>query len=158
MFACVLSDVRVFTTLWAVAYQSPLCMEFSRQEYWSGFPISPPGDLPNPGIEPTSPALASRSFTTAPPGKPTVLTVNCWFILSVLFRIYFFLGSCVFLNVCIFLIIAILLHFPFYYYEISFFVFSNIFCVKVYFVWDSYSGSPIFIVYVVDLFVSFMYL
>ena len=158
MFACVLSDVRVFTTLWAVAYQSPLCMEFSRQEYWSGFPISPPGDLPNQGIEPTSPALASRSFTTAPPGKPTVLTVNCWFILSVLFRIYFFLGSCVFLNVCIFLIIAILLHFPFYYYEISFFVFSNIFCVKVYFVWDSYSGSPIFIVYVVDLFVSFMYL
>ena len=132
MCACVLSDVRVFATLWAVAHQSPLSMEFSRQEYWSGFPFTPPGDLPNPGIEPTSPALASRSFTTAPPRKPSVITVNCWFILSVLFRIYFFLGSCVFLNVCIFVIIAILLHFPFYYYEISFFVFSNIFCVKFY--------------------------
>ena len=52
-------------TLWTVAHQAPLSMGFSRQEYWSGLPSPPPGDLPNPGIEPVSlmsPALAS--FTT----------------------------------------------------------------------------------------------
>ena len=43
---------------------------FSRQEYWSGLSCPPPGDLPNPGIEPTSPALAARVFTLEPPGKP----------------------------------------------------------------------------------------
>ena len=47
----------------------PLSMEFSRQEYWSGLP-SPPGDLPDTGIGPTSPALAGGFFTTVPPGKP----------------------------------------------------------------------------------------
>ena len=55
-------------TLWTVAHQAPLPMEFSRQEYWSGLPIPPPGDLPNPGIEPLSlmsPALADRLFTTS---------------------------------------------------------------------------------------------
>ena len=41
---------------------------FSRQEYWSGFPFPPSGDLPNPGIEPMSPMLAGRYFTTEPPG------------------------------------------------------------------------------------------
>ena len=48
-------------------------MEFSRQEYWNGLPFLPPGDLPNPGIKPTSlasPALADGLFTTEPPGKP----------------------------------------------------------------------------------------
>ena len=45
-------------------------MEFSRQEYWSGWPFPFPGDLPNPGIEPMSPTLAGRFFTTEPPGKP----------------------------------------------------------------------------------------
>ena len=51
-------------------------MEFSRQEYWSGLPFPPPGDLPNRGIEPVSPrflALVGRCFTTEPPEKPTVL-------------------------------------------------------------------------------------
>ena len=43
---------------------------FPRQEYWSRLPFPPPGDLPNPGIERTSPALAGRFFTTEPPGKP----------------------------------------------------------------------------------------
>ena len=60
-------------TPWTVAHQAPLSMEFSRQEYWSGLPCSPPGDLPNPGIEttpPASPALAGRFFTVEPPGKP----------------------------------------------------------------------------------------
>ena len=48
-------------------------MGFSRQEYWSGLPCSPPEDLPDPGMEPASPALAGRFFTTEPPGKPTTL-------------------------------------------------------------------------------------
>jgi len=56
-----------------VAHQDPLSMLFSRQEYWSGLPFPPPGDLPDPGIEstsPASPAQASRFFTTEPSGKP----------------------------------------------------------------------------------------
>ena len=52
-------------TLWTVGCQAPLSMEFSRQEYWSGLPCPPLGDLPDPGIEPTSPALAGRFFTTS---------------------------------------------------------------------------------------------
>ena len=64
----VLSHVRLFETLWTVACQAPLTMGFSRQEYWSGLPCPPPGDLPNSGIEPmslTSPASASRFLTTS---------------------------------------------------------------------------------------------
>ena len=57
-----------------VAHQTPLPMEFSRQEYWDGMPFSPPGDLPDPGIEPVvlkSPALAGGFFLPlTPPGKP----------------------------------------------------------------------------------------
>ena len=52
-----LSRVRPFAILWTVAYQIPLSMGFSRQEYWSGLPFPSPGDLPNPGIEPECPAL-----------------------------------------------------------------------------------------------------
>ena len=55
-------------TLCTVAHQAPLSMGFSRQEYWSGLPFSSPGDLPNPGIKPTSlmfPALAGGIFTTS---------------------------------------------------------------------------------------------
>ena len=58
-----------------VAHQAPLSMEFSKQEYWSGLPFPPPGELPNPGIKPlspASPALASGAFTTEPLGKPIV--------------------------------------------------------------------------------------
>ena len=53
----VLSHVQIFATPWTVAYQAPLSMGFSRQEYWSGLPFPSPGDLPDPGIEPRSPAL-----------------------------------------------------------------------------------------------------
>ena len=59
------------TTPWTVACQAPLSMGFSRQEYWSRLPFLPPGDLPNPGMEPessASPALAGGFFTTEPPG------------------------------------------------------------------------------------------
>ena len=52
-----LSRVRLFATPWTVAYQAPPSMGFSRQEYWSGLPFVSPGDLPDPGIESSSPAL-----------------------------------------------------------------------------------------------------
>ena len=52
-----LSHVQLFVTPWTVAYQAPLSMGFSIQEYWSGLPFPSPGDLPDPGIEPGSPAL-----------------------------------------------------------------------------------------------------
>ena len=58
-------------TPWTVAHQAPLSMEFSKQEYWSGLPFPFPGDLPNPGIEPMSPALAGGFFTTELPEKPS---------------------------------------------------------------------------------------
>ena len=61
-------------TSWAVARQGPLSMGFSRQEYQSGLPFPPPGDLIHPGIKPESPAstaLTGGFFTTEPPGKPT---------------------------------------------------------------------------------------
>ena len=63
-----LSRVRLFATLWT--YQAPPSMGFSRQEYWSGLPFPSPGDLPNPGIEPRSPALQADAVTSEPPGKP----------------------------------------------------------------------------------------
>ena len=61
------SHVQFFETLWTIACQAPLFMGFSRQEYWNGWPSPPPGDRPDPGIEPTSPkspALAGGFFTT----------------------------------------------------------------------------------------------
>ena len=51
-------------------------MEFSRQEYWNGLPFPSLGDLPNPGIEPTSPSLADGLFTAEPPGKPYDIRVH----------------------------------------------------------------------------------
>ena len=68
-----LGSVQFFVIPWTVAYQVPLSMGFSRQEYWSGLPSPTPGDLLDLGIEPMSlafPALASGFFTTAPRGKP----------------------------------------------------------------------------------------
>ena len=67
-----LSHVQLFVISWTIARQAPLSMEFSRQEYWSGLPFPPPGDLPDPGIKPAShmaPALAGVFFTVKPPGK-----------------------------------------------------------------------------------------
>ena len=65
-----LSRVRLFVTPWAVAYQIPQSMEFSRQEYWSGLPFPSPGDLPDTGIEPSSPALQADTLLSELPGKP----------------------------------------------------------------------------------------
>ena len=64
-----LHRVLLFATPWTVAYQAPPSMVFSRQEYWSGLPFPSPGDLPNPGIEPGSPALRADALPSEPPGK-----------------------------------------------------------------------------------------
>ena len=65
-----LSRVQLFLTPWTPAYQAPPPMEFSRQEYWSGLPFPSPGDLPDPGIKPRSPALQVDSLPAEPSGKP----------------------------------------------------------------------------------------
>ena len=64
-----LSHVRLFATPWTVAYQAPPSMGFPRQECWSGLPFPSPGDLPNPGIKPGSPALQADALPSEPPGK-----------------------------------------------------------------------------------------
>ena len=71
VYICILNHVRLLVTPWTVACQAPLSMEFSRKEYWSGFPFPSPGDLPHLGSEPGSPALQSDFFTTEPPGEPS---------------------------------------------------------------------------------------
>ena len=63
-----LSRVWLFATRWTVARQAPLSMGFSRQEYWSGLPFPSPEDLPNPGIEPGSPALEADALISEPEG------------------------------------------------------------------------------------------
>ena len=65
-----LSHVRLFATPWTVVYQAPQSMRFSRQECWSGLPFPSPGDLPDPGIEPGSPALQANFLLSEPPEKP----------------------------------------------------------------------------------------
>ena len=60
----------LFVTPWTVAYQASPSMGFFRQEYWSGLPFPSPGDLPDPGIKPESPALEADALTSEPPGKP----------------------------------------------------------------------------------------
>ena len=68
-----LRHVWLFVTVWTVACQDPLSVEFPRQEYWSGLPFPSPGDLPNPGIEPespTSPALQVDSLLLSHQGSP----------------------------------------------------------------------------------------
>ena len=60
---------------WTVACQAPQSLEFSRLEYWSGLPFPPPGDLPDPGIEPRSPALRVDCLPSDPPGKPVCVCV-----------------------------------------------------------------------------------
>ena len=64
-----LSRVRLFATPWTVVYQASPSMGFSRQEYWRGLPFPSQGDLPDPGIEPWSPALEANALTAEPPGR-----------------------------------------------------------------------------------------
>ena len=62
---------------WTVVHQAPPSMGFSRQEYWSGVPFPSPGDLPDPGTEPGSPALQADALLSEPPGKSTEWYLNC---------------------------------------------------------------------------------
>ena len=66
-----LSRVGLFATLWTAAYQAPPSMGFYRQECWSGLPFPSPGDLPDPRIDPGSPALQADALLSEPPGKPS---------------------------------------------------------------------------------------
>ena len=73
------SPVLLFATPWTVAYQAPLSMEFSRQEYWSGLSLPTLGNLPDLGIEPTSlasPALAGGFFTTSTTWEALAITLS----------------------------------------------------------------------------------
>ena len=63
-----LSHARLFVTPWSIVHQAPPSMGFSGQEYWSGLPFPSPGDLPDPGIEPRSPALQVDTLTSESPG------------------------------------------------------------------------------------------
>ena len=69
------SRVRLSATPWTVAFQAPLSMEFSKQEYWSGLPFPFPGDLPDSGIESGSSSLQADSLLSKPPGKPNTFSM-----------------------------------------------------------------------------------
>ena len=69
------SVARLFATPWIAAHQGPVSMRFSRQRYWSGLPFPSPEDLPNPGIEPGSPALQADSLLIELQGKPLVAII-----------------------------------------------------------------------------------
>ena len=74
------SPVQRFATLWSVAHQTPLSKGFSRQEYWSGLPCPPPGNLLEPGIEPMSPALQAESLPMEPPGSDIYIYMHRVFV------------------------------------------------------------------------------
>ena len=90
------SHVWLFVTPCTIAHQLPLSMGFSRQEYWSGLPFPSPGNLPDPGIEPTSPAFARRFFTTEQLRKPCF--GHTWYYFLELFSFY----ECLFLSLLLF--------------------------------------------------------
>ena len=71
-----LSRVQLLATPWTVGHQAPPSVGFPRQEYWSGLPFPSPGDLPDPGIEPWSPAPQADSLLSELPGKPSAYTVR----------------------------------------------------------------------------------
>ena len=68
-----LSCVQLFVTPWTLAYKAPPSMGFSKQEYWSGLPFPPPGDLPDPGIEPRSPTVQADTLPSEPSGNLNVI-------------------------------------------------------------------------------------
>ena len=78
-----LSRVLLFVTPWTVAYQAPPSMGFSRQEYWSGLPCPSPGDLPDRGIEPRSPAFQADTLTSESPGKQNYTKEGCKLYLNI---------------------------------------------------------------------------
>ena len=91
MLSC-FRNVQLIVIPQTIDHQAPLSLGFSRQEYWSGLPCPPPGDLPNPGTEPVtlmSPALAGRFFTTSTTWEALCILINkCYFI--ILWHSFFF--------------------------------------------------------------------
>ena len=87
--------LTLLVTAGTAARRAPLSMEFSRQEDWSGVPFPPPGELPDPGIEPVSPALAGEFFSTEPPGEGALkggkshLDIGCCFRILVTLTLNF---------------------------------------------------------------------
>ena len=79
------SPLWLFATLWTIALQVPLSVGFFRQEYWSGLPCPPPGDLPNPGIEPRSFKLQVDCLPAEPQGKPKNTRVGSLSLLQQIF-------------------------------------------------------------------------
>ena len=77
------SAVSDSATPWTIAHQAPLSVEFSRREYWTGLPCPPPGDLPNPGTEPRSPALQADSLPLSHQGSPHKYTANSFTLFPV---------------------------------------------------------------------------
>ena len=75
----VIKSCPMLVTPWTVVHQVPLSMGLFRQEYWSGLPVPPPGDLPNPGIKPMSPAWQVDSLPLTPPEKPEEVLTVCFF-------------------------------------------------------------------------------
>ena len=88
----IVSCFQFFVTSWTIAHQTPLSMEFSRQEYWSGQPFPSSGDLLNPGIKPGS--LQADSLRSEPSGKPSLflpqyfLKLNSWAAVLVIDNVY----------------------------------------------------------------------
>ena len=83
-----LSRVQLFATPRTVAYQAPPSMGFSKQECWSGLPFPSPGDLPDPGIEPRSPALQADALPSEPPCSSYLFTWTKQTILQILEYMY----------------------------------------------------------------------
>ena len=86
---CVFSHSRhaqFFATIWTVTHQAPLSVGFSRQEYWSGLLCPPPGELPDLGVKPMSPALPEYSLPLSHRGcrTPVSLCFNCSFMISLI--------------------------------------------------------------------------
>ena len=80
------SCVQLFAVPWTAACQAPLFMEFSRQKYCNGLLFPSPGDLPNPEIEPGSPALLAYSLPSERPGKPNMYI--CMYVIYIIYNMY----------------------------------------------------------------------
>ena len=112
LFSC-FSSVCLCETLWTVARQAPLSVEFSRQEYWSGWPFPSPGDLPDTGIEAGSPALQAESLPSESPEKPPNTLI--FFVIEVQLLISVVLVStCSEMNQLYIYIYTLLFEFPFH--------------------------------------------
>ena len=82
-----------FETPWTAAHRAPLCVKFSRQEYWSALPFPAPGDLPDPGIKPMSPACHRDSLPMIQQSKPHLLNKTIWKIEKEKYLIFDFLDT-----------------------------------------------------------------